>query len=71
MPSGDSRKDFICTTAGYYFGLKPNDDAVSELMTNPALNTFLDDGGSTVLYVRLDGKKIQLANKVSNTKYKS
>lgn len=65
MPSGDSRKDFICTAAAHYFGLQPNDDAVTEHFSDSALNTFFDDAGSTVLCIRRDGKKIHFTNKAS------
>jgi hypothetical protein len=64
MPSGDSRKAFICNTAGYYFGLSPDDEAITGLSSVPALNNFLDDGASSLLSVVLDGKKVVLSNKV-------
>jgi hypothetical protein len=65
MPSGDSRKDYICTAAGHYFGLQSNDDAVTNLVSESALNTFLDDAGSVVLCIRFDGRKTHASNEVS------
>ena len=53
MPSssGDSRKDFFLTTTANYFGLRPNDDAITASYSSKELNTFLDDGNSSTLAV--------------------
>ena len=64
MPSGDSRKDFICSTAANYFGLRQNDDALADIGNEDPLNDFLDNGNSSVLFLQHGGKKIHASNKV-------
>ncbi|XP_076446844.1 LOW QUALITY PROTEIN: cytoplasmic dynein 2 heavy chain 1-like [Babylonia areolata] len=67
MPSGDSRKDFILVTVANYFGLGPEDAAVTDLLTEPSLNAFLDDGNVSVLAGKLEdrgGKRVDFQNKV-------
>lgn len=64
MPTGDARKEFIFAAAGSYFGLSSGDEAIVSQQNTPALNTFLDDGGASVLAAYLDGRKIILSNTV-------
>jgi len=66
MPSGDSRKEFICAIASQFFGLSPNDDVISSIYSVKELNNFLDDGGTGLLSVQCEGKKVHLSNKVSS-----
>lgn len=47
--SGDSRKDFIISTIGNFFGYSSTDGAVSHILDSKELNSFLDDGNSMVL----------------------
>jgi len=65
MPSGDSRKEFICAIASQFFGLSADDDRITSLYTVKELNNFLDDGGAELLSVQHEGKKVHLSNKVS------
>jgi len=65
MPSGDSRKEFICATASQFFGLSASDDAVTSLYTVKELNNFLDDASAELLSVQHEGKKVHLSNRVS------
>jgi len=65
MPSGDSRKEFICAVTSQFFGLLANDDAITRLYSVKELNNFLDDGGSELLSVKQEGKTVHLSNKVS------
>lgn len=64
MPHGsdDSRKKFILTTTGNFFGLKPS----SSLIDRPELNNFLDDGNEFVLSVSRHDNDLHLSNKVTN-----
>jgi len=64
MPSGDSRKEFICTIASQFFGLAANDDAITSLYGMKELNNFLDDGAAELLSVQHEGKKVRLSNSV-------
>lgn len=63
MP-GDSRKDYVLATIANYFGLAVSDGAISSLADSRALNNFLDDGNSTVLVGKNEGKRINFYNKV-------
>ncbi|EDO38992.1 predicted protein [Nematostella vectensis] len=54
MPSGDSRKDFVLTTAANYFGVPISDSAFAEVSDSRELNAFLDDGNSPILAARFD-----------------
>ncbi|KAJ7995299.1 hypothetical protein DPEC_G00243100 [Dallia pectoralis] len=56
----DSRKQFILTTTGNYFGLKPS----SSLDQCEELNNFLDDGNEFVLAVNQHGNDLSLSNKI-------
>ncbi|XP_028975291.2 cytoplasmic dynein 2 heavy chain 1 isoform X3 [Esox lucius] len=56
----DSRKQFILTTGGNYFGLKPS----SSLDRCDELNNFLDDGNEFVLAVNKHGNDLCLSNKI-------
>lgn len=61
MPSGDSRKDFIVQTTANYFGIASSDGALTKVFDSKELNTFLDDGNSSVLAAKYDnhqGKKL-------------
>jgi len=64
MPSGDSRKEFICSIASQFFGLSATDDAITSLYSLKELNNFLDDGGAELLSVKHEGKKVHLSNNV-------
>jgi len=64
MPSGDSRKEFICAIASQFFGLPANDDAITSLYNVKDLNNFLDDAGAELLSVQHEGKKVLLSNEV-------
>ncbi|XP_074649972.1 cytoplasmic dynein 2 heavy chain 1-like [Tubulanus polymorphus] len=68
MPSGDSRKDFILTTAGNYLTLPVSDSRISSLHNDVALNSFLDDGNiavlATTLHQRGDSNKVTFSNKI-------
>jgi len=64
MPSGDSRKEFICAIASQFFGLSANDDVITSLYSVKELNNFLDDGGAELLSVQHEGKKVHLSNAV-------
>ena len=60
MATGDSRKDYIFSTVSNIFGnaessFKKDDDC---------LNTFLDDGNSTVLATKLKNGSVTFSNKV-------
>lgn len=63
MP-GDSRKDFILASSANFFGVPPSDGAITSCANDPALNTFLDDGGTPVLSCRMDNKKLVMHNVV-------
>ncbi|CAB1349241.1 unnamed protein product [Coregonus sp. 'balchen'] len=62
MPHGsdDARKQFILTTTGNYFGLKPP----SSLDGSEELNNFLDDGNEFVLAVTKHENDLCLSNKI-------
>ena len=66
--SGDSRKDFILTTIGNFFGYPISDGAVSHIFDSTELNNFLDDGNCMVLATHTeltqDVKLIQVYNSV-------
>ncbi len=47
--SGDSRKSFILSTIGNFFGYLSSDGAVSHIADSKELNSFLDDGNCMVL----------------------
>jgi len=47
--SGDSRKDFILSTIGNFFGYSRQDGAISHIDDSKDLNKFLDDGNCMVL----------------------
>ena len=64
MPSGDSRKEFICSIASQFFGLSASDDVITSLYSVKELNNFLDDGGAELLSVKYEGKKVHLSNNV-------
>lgn len=49
MMSGDTRKDFILSTIGNFFGYSSSDGAVSHISDSKELNSFLDDGNCMVL----------------------
>lgn len=67
--SGDSRKDFILSTIGNFFGYVRQEGAISHIEDSKELNKFLDDGNCTVLVlypVLVDEVKlIQSSNQVS------
>ncbi|KAK6172722.1 hypothetical protein SNE40_016326 [Patella caerulea] len=68
MP-GDSRKQFVLTTAANYFTVPLNDTSLANLQNSSALNSFLDDGNVSVLSVKKDakgGQSISLSNKVES-----
>ncbi|XP_008299945.1 cytoplasmic dynein 2 heavy chain 1 [Stegastes partitus] len=62
MPHGsdDSRKKFILTTTGNFYGIKP----LSSLTDSPELNNFLDDGNEFVLSVSRHDNELHLSNKI-------
>lgn len=62
MPHGsdDARKQFVLTTTGNYFGLKPS----ASLVGSEELNNFLDDGNEFVLAVNKHENDLCLSNKV-------
>jgi len=64
MPSGDSRKEFICAVASQFFGLSTTDEAIVSLHSVKDLNNFLDDGSAELLCAHYEGKKVSLSNKV-------
>lgn len=66
MPTGltDTRKNFILTTTGNYFGLQPSDPLISPLSDSKELNCFLDDGNEFVLSILKSGKNLVMSNKV-------
>ena len=64
MPIGDSRKEFLFTTAGNYFGIPASDDSLTAQQNASVLNDFLDDGSSGVLVITKDGSKVVISNKV-------
>ncbi len=67
--SGDSRKDFILSSIGNFFGYSRQDGAISHIQDSRELNTFLDDGNTMllVLYPELvdEVKLIQSSNQIS------
>uniref|UniRef100_A0A8C7E017 Dynein cytoplasmic 2 heavy chain 1 n=1 Tax=Oncorhynchus kisutch TaxID=8019 RepID=A0A8C7E017_ONCKI len=62
MPHGsdDARKQFVLTTTGNYFGLKPS----ASLVESEELNNFLDDGNEFVLAVNKHENDLCLSNKI-------
>uniref|UniRef100_A0A4W5JP42 Dynein cytoplasmic 2 heavy chain 1 n=1 Tax=Hucho hucho TaxID=62062 RepID=A0A4W5JP42_9TELE len=62
MPHGsdDARKQFVLTTTGNYFGLKPP----ASLDGSEELNNFLDDGNEFVLAVNKHENDLCLSNKI-------
>uniref|UniRef100_A0A673Y6D4 Dynein cytoplasmic 2 heavy chain 1 n=1 Tax=Salmo trutta TaxID=8032 RepID=A0A673Y6D4_SALTR len=62
MPHGsdDARKQFVLTTTGNYFGLKPS----ASLVGSEELNNFLDDGNEFVLAVNKHENDLCLSNKI-------
>ncbi|XP_028817493.1 cytoplasmic dynein 2 heavy chain 1 isoform X3 [Denticeps clupeoides] len=64
MPRGseDVRKNFILTTAGNFFGLKPP----SGFSDSHELNNFLDDSSEFVLTVVRHGDDVQLFNRIES-----
>ena len=66
--SGDSRKDFLLTTIGNFFGYATTDGAISHIVDSLELNTFLDDGSCSVLATHAeltqDVKLIQVYNSI-------
>jgi dynein heavy chain 2 len=70
MPSGDSRKEFILATTGNFFGLQVSDPALEKCAASNDLNCFLDDGGTSVLVGKLDGKKVIFSKQVQLEKFK-
>jgi dynein heavy chain 2 len=54
----------VLATIANYFGLAVSDGAISSLADSRALNNFLDDGNSTVLAGKNEGKRINFYNKV-------
>ena len=68
--SGDSRKDFILTTIGNYFGYSVEDGAISHILDSKELNTFLDDGNCMVLATHAeltqDVRLIQVYNSIDS-----
>ncbi|XP_058887125.1 cytoplasmic dynein 2 heavy chain 1-like [Acipenser ruthenus] len=69
MPTGltDTRKNFILTTTGNYFGLQPSDPLISPLSDSKELNCFLDDGNEFVLSILKSGKNLVMSNKVDSS----
>lgn len=49
MMSGDSRKDFIISTVGNFFGYSISDGTISHILDSKELNNFLDDGNCMLL----------------------
>lgn len=47
--SGDSRKNFLLSTIGNYFGYSVEDGAILHIQDSRELNNFLDDGNCMVL----------------------
>ncbi|KAG7479775.1 cytoplasmic dynein 2 heavy chain 1 isoform X1 [Solea senegalensis] len=65
MPHGsdDTRKTFILTTTGNFYGLKPS----SSLVDSPELNNFLDDGNEFVLSISRHDNNLHLSNKIETS----
>ena len=59
--SDDVRKQFILTTTGNFYALKPS----SSLADSQELSNFLDDGNEFLLAVSKHGSDLLLSNKVT------
>ena len=68
--AGDSRKEFMLTTTGNYFGLSASDPALANLQDVDPLNSFLDDGDTPIMAAKMevkDGKtRVRFHKKVIN-----
>ncbi|XP_078258653.1 cytoplasmic dynein 2 heavy chain 1 isoform X2 [Rhinoraja longicauda] len=60
----DTRKSFILSTAGNYFGISPSDSLISSLGDRRELNNFLDDGSVFVISLQKSGGQLVVCNKV-------
>ena len=54
ITDGDVRKQFLTATIANYYSLPLNDEAITQLNRNEKLNTFLDDGNSTLLSANIE-----------------
>ena len=68
--AGDSRKDFLLSSIGNYFGYSTTDGAISHIVDSRELNTFLDDGNCMVLATHAeltqDVRLIQVYNNIES-----
>ncbi|XP_076002176.1 cytoplasmic dynein 2 heavy chain 1 isoform X2 [Genypterus blacodes] len=62
--SDDTRKKFILTTTGNFYGLKPP----SSLADSTEINNFLDDGNEFVLAVRRHENDFHFFNKIESSR---
>ena len=54
ITEGDVRKEFLLTSIANYYSLTLRDDSIRNLNGNEQLNSFLDDGNSTLLSANID-----------------
>ncbi|RDD40688.1 Cytoplasmic dynein 2 heavy chain 1 [Trichoplax sp. H2] len=70
MPTVDTRKEFLLTTASSYLGIPISDNTITRLGKEVQVDTFLDDGNCTTLNLTLqkqsDGSKAIVAKNTAS-----